>query len=90
MPTVILDPGEAPVEVPRGSLLLSAVRKSGRPIAWSCRGLGVCVACRLKVEGDLDPPGPQEQALLADLDPGYRLACLAKVRGDVRVRADYW
>ena len=85
-------PDGATVEAREGATLLAIVRRAGRPIGFSCRGLGVCLACRLRVEGPMAPPSPAEQALLARIDvPGpWRIACLARIAGDVTVQADYW
>lgn len=92
MPTVTFLPDGATLEVEPGTRLLAAVLRAGRPIGYSCRGLGVCVACRLQVAGPLSPPGVRERRLLARLEAPhtYRIACLARVLGDVQVRADYW
>lgn len=85
-------PDRQTLEVPRGTRLLAAVLRAGRPIGYACRGLGVCVACRLRVEGPMSPPDDRERALLARLEEpdAWRIACLARVEGDVEVRADYW
>jgi ferredoxin len=92
MPLITFLPDGATLEVPAGTRLLAAVLRAGRPIGYSCRGLGVCVACRLRVEGDAAPPDERERALLARIaEPGpWRIACLARIDGDVTVRADYW
>lgn len=92
MPTLTFLPDGATIEVPKGTPLLAAVLRAGRPIGYSCRGLGVCVACRLRVEGTVSAPGADERRLLATLpEPeAYRIACLCKIEGDCRVRADYW
>lgn len=92
MPRVTFLPDAATLDVPPGTPLLAAVLRAGRPIGYSCRGLGVCVACRLRVEGEVSPVESAEARLLAGLsEPGaYRIACLCKVQGDCRVRADYW
>lgn len=80
------------LDVSEGTPLLAAVLRAGRPIGYACRGLGVCVACRLRVEGPVSAPDAAERRLLATLpEPAaYRIACLCKVQGDCRVRADYW
>ncbi len=86
------EPDGQTLEVTPGTSLLAAVLRAGRPIGYACRGLGVCVACRLRVEGPLSPVGEAEARLLAALEEPapYRIACLARIVGDVRVRADYW
>lgn len=78
--------------VSQGTFLLAAILRAGRPIAYSCRGQGVCVACRVRVDGPVSPPSPDEAALLKTLSQpaNYRLACLCRALGDVTVRADYW
>lgn len=92
MPIVTFEPDGQTLEVRRGTRLLTAVLRAGRPIGYACRGLGICVACRLRVRGAVSPPGDRERALLSKLDDpaAWRIACLARVEGDVRVRADYW
>ncbi len=100
---VTFQPDGQTLEVPVGATLLAAVLRVGRPIGYACRGRGVCVACRLRVEGPLSPIEADERTLLDQLttpapapdEPeghpsGYRIACLARILGDVRVRADYW
>lgn len=92
MPRVTFLPDGATLDVPPGTPLLAAVLRAGRPLGYSCRGLGVCVACRLRVEGAVSPVEPEEARLLSGLaEPeAYRIACLCRVQGDCRVRADYW
>ena len=92
MPTVTFEPDGQTLEVPAGTPILRAVLRAGRPIGYSCRGAGVCVACRVRVLGTVSPPTPAERALLIRTDEpeGFRIACLARVEGDLSVRADYW
>ncbi|MCK6570517.1 (2Fe-2S)-binding protein [Myxococcota bacterium] len=92
MPWVTFLPDGARLEVPVGCTLLAAALRAGRPIGYACRGRGVCVACRLRVEGEVSPPTPGETRLLATLPApaAYRIACLCRIAGDCRVRADYW
>jgi len=63
--------------------LLEALRSRGLNILSMCGGRGLCGKCRVMVpkgSGNLTRPTQTERALLsrADLDAGYRLACLAK------------
>lgn len=78
-----------------GSTLMRAVLRARLPLARSCRGVGVCAACRVRVvagaEGLL-PKGPVEEALAnrEALRPDERYACLARAIGDVVISTTYW
>ncbi len=89
---VTFEPGGETLDVPSGTPLLAAVLRVGRPIGYACRGRGVCVTCRLRVIGGLSEITDAERRLLDTLDEpdAYRIACLARIQGEVRVRADYW
>ena len=94
---ITFQPDGETLETPVGSRLLKVVLGTGRPIGYSCRGQGVCTACVLWVSGDVSPISPPEQALLDRLGPSHstsegqqRIACFARINGDVTVRADYW
>jgi len=78
-----------------GATLLGAVSLAERPLARSCRGVGVCGACRVRVvdgAGNLDPPGAAERELMRreGARGPERFACLARVRGDVAITTPYW
>jgi uncharacterized 2Fe-2S/4Fe-4S cluster protein (DUF4445 family) len=70
-----------------GETLLEVLRRHGVPVAAGCGGLGLCGLCRVKIlQGELSPPSTREVELLGQqLDKGWRLACQAKVLGDVEV-----
>ena len=71
--------------------LLAATRRAGLPMASSCRGAGICDACRVRVtEGaaNLSPLGEKETR--AVLGENERLACQAYALGDVTVTTSYW
>ena len=85
------------IKAARGIGLLRAVLDADRPVGYSCRGRGVCVACALWVTGPASEISPTEAALLARLPPStredgavQRIACLARLMGDVDIHADYW
>lgn len=64
-----------------GTRLMEVIDRHRVPIRFGCRR-GQCTTCRVRViEGALLPPGPIEQATLAqhDLPPGVRLSCQACV-----------
>jgi uncharacterized 2Fe-2S/4Fe-4S cluster protein (DUF4445 family) len=75
------------VRVPAGVTLFDAASWNGIAVDSTCGGHGTCRKCRVRVvEGEvpvsrLDPRafGPDE------LRVGWRLACMAPARGDVRV-----
>lgn len=97
MPIVTFLPDGQRVDAPAGARLMGLVRQAGRPIGSSCRGRGICIACRLRVDGPMQPPDEAERRLLIQIaeedgegEGAWRIACLARIAGDVKVRADYW
>ena len=62
---------------------------NGKARVLNCRGFGTCGTCAVALEGPVSPIGGREQARLRfpphRADAGLRLACQAKVEGDVRV-----
>ena len=74
-------------EVKGSETLLEALRRNGIPVAAGCGGLGLCGLCRVKIlQGELSPPSTREVELLGQqLGKGWRLACQAKLLGDVEV-----
>ena len=94
------DSGSLTLEAPVGATILEAVQASGAErgpqVDWEC-GDGECGVCVLGVvEGAdrMDPPNPatgemktiQITEQVAPDPNRYRLACLARVRGAVRLR----
>lgn len=75
------------VVVEENSLLGDGVVATGLPLEQPCAGRGTCGKCKILVDGPLTPLDEVEQKLLssAELSAGYRLACRARVRGDVSV-----
>lgn len=76
--------------VPSGTFLTTAAVRAGVAIVHDCDGQGVCSTCRVHLEegaGALSPPDPREREQLGEeLERGWRLCCLAIVRGDCVVR----
>jgi ferredoxin len=71
------------LEVTPGTSLLAAASRAQAPLGNACRGQGVCRACAvLVVSGSelLEPADELEQAM--QLEPGWRMACQTRVRGD--------
>ncbi len=71
-----------------GQTLLEAAQAAGVGLASVCGGAGTCEECRVRVlTGSLSAPTPSEEAALgaAALAEGWRLACQAEARSDVRL-----
>jgi len=77
--------------VPRGSTLLEAARQLGAGLSAVCGGLGLCGGCRVVVPPEgrahLSPPTSAEVERLGEegLAQGLRLACQARILGDLQV-----
>jgi ferredoxin len=88
-------PSEIEVVVADGSTLLDAALGAGLPVARSCGADGVCARCGLRiVEGaeSLSPEAPDETRIKQRnrIEAELRLACRAKIHGDVVATALYW
>lgn len=92
---VVLEPGGGSAEAAAGETILEAALRAGLPIFHACGGQGLCSTCRVAVmEGDevcgeqLEARTPVESRMAERLvfPPAIRLACQARVRGDVVVR----
>ncbi len=76
-------PGGMTTEVQDGATVLDAAVAVGAQINSVCGGKGTCSKCVVIVDGPADAvPGRLSQD---EFDHGYRLACQAKIRGDVSV-----
>jgi ferredoxin len=83
------------VQAPAGSTLLAAVLAAELPIARACAAEALCGRCGVRVlagADELDPESPAEQRgkQRNRVAPELRLACQARIRGDVEVTALYW
>jgi uncharacterized 2Fe-2S/4Fe-4S cluster protein (DUF4445 family)/DNA-binding GntR family transcriptional regulator len=85
--TVSYGADERSVMVEQGGLLGGAVVATGLPLEQPCAGRGTCGKCKVLVDGVLSPPDAIERKQLtaAELTAGYRLACRARVHGQVAV-----
>lgn len=75
--------------VNEGATLMSAATSGGVDLANICSGKGYCGKCLVEVlHGELSPPSEQERKRIpADkLSSGYRMACQARVLGNITVR----
>jgi ferredoxin len=91
MPTVkVVNRNDETFEVRKGGTALSGARAAKKDWRWYCGGQALCgTCCMLVVDGELEKPGELEQYFIEGwgYHPSYRLACQAKVTGDVSVIA---
>ncbi len=75
------------VAVEEGSTLGDAVIATGLSLEQPCAGRGTCLKCKVMAEGVLSPLDEHELAGLSSAERAahYRLACRARVTGDVSV-----
>ena len=88
MPGLVIN-AAAPLEVPAGASLLEACAAHGILLPSGCGGRGFCGRCAVEVvAGALSPPTQAEEnkILGPDRARGLRLACQARVKGDVQIR----
>ncbi len=93
--TVRAEPSGRSAKVVVGTTLLDAVHQLVLPLGQSCDAVVLCGFCRVTVLeglGNLEPAAAQETKLLGSLHsaPNERLACCARVLGDVTVTTSYW
>jgi uncharacterized 2Fe-2S/4Fe-4S cluster protein (DUF4445 family) len=85
--TVTFAPDGASVRVGLGATVSEAALRAGVLLSAPCAGRGVCGGCGVRVlRGELAPPDEAESAALRRAPAGVRLACRARVAGDVEVR----
>jgi len=91
MPVVkVLNRNEQTFESRKGGTVLAGARAAKAEWRWYCGGQALCgTCCMLVVEGELEKPGEIEQYFIEGwgYHPSYRLACQARVVGDVSVVA---
>jgi uncharacterized 2Fe-2S/4Fe-4S cluster protein (DUF4445 family) len=83
---VVFAPSQREVFVDEGRTILHAAREAGVYIDSQCNGKGKCGKCRVRAaEGEVAPFTAQEGEFIGNTDRelGYRLACMARVTGDV-------
>ena len=92
---VDVQPGGFVLSVCDGETVMAAAERLGYRWPTLCHGEATCSICGAQVlsgEQNLDAPGEAEQATLELLSPQLRagrqvrLACQARVRGDLTVR----
>jgi uncharacterized 2Fe-2S/4Fe-4S cluster protein (DUF4445 family) len=88
-------PSGKTLQVPPGTTLLEAAREAGLPMASACGADGICGRCGVRVLTGVAAlsaeTGPERLVKQRNrIDPAARLACRARVSGDVEVTAAYW
>ncbi|MHB8573980.1 MAG: 2Fe-2S iron-sulfur cluster-binding protein [Dehalococcoidia bacterium] len=95
MPAVTVQPGGFRIDVPVGETIMAGARALGYYWPTTCGGNGECTTCAcLVLDGatNLAPMSRFEAASLVEgrgravLATGVRLACQARVNGNVEVR----
>ena len=84
--TVRFLPYDRSVLVQEGESLIRAAMAAGVHVNASCGGEGVCGKCRVLIEEGRVIGGISERLTHADVEKGYRLACLSSLTGDTTVR----
>jgi ferredoxin len=82
------DTSYEPQMVSEGMSLSEELDASNSPLLFGCR-TGICGTCIVEVEGDLPPPGEDEQEILeiyAEDNPKARLACQVDMTCSVHIR----
>ena len=72
-----------------GTSLMAAAQENNIALANHCGGLGLCGACRVKIlQGEVSSVTDSEKKFLSreDLENGLRLACMARVAGNIAVQ----
>ncbi len=93
MPKIQLRPGDVSIDVPRGTLLIDAIRQAGLPIASPCGDDLICGKCGVRIlSGHVGRQAAVERDAKSRnrVPPEQRLACAIRVCGDLVVTADYW
>ena len=95
MPKVRFAPLNKVVDLKVGETLFKAARVNGIPLGSSCRGDCVCGWCKVEViEGmeNLSSPEECEKKLMnsGNFETNERIACSARVYGDVTITTGYW
>ncbi|HEY3350593.1 MAG TPA: 2Fe-2S iron-sulfur cluster-binding protein [Thermoanaerobaculia bacterium] len=87
MPKIVFLNEGRRAEVAAGTTVLAAADALRVPIGRVCGGGGTCSTCRVEVVAGAENLSPiDENEIAYELGPGVRLACQARIAGDVGVR----
>jgi uncharacterized 2Fe-2S/4Fe-4S cluster protein (DUF4445 family) len=79
-------PHNREIAFPESGSVLHAAMEAGVHVNASCGGEGLCGKCRIIIEKGHVEGGISERLSKEDLDAGYRLACLCRIKSDLTVR----
>ena len=91
MPKVKFEPDGIEIDVPVGTSILDAARKSGAQVGSACGGVCACSTCHVYVKqgGDALPPASDREEDIMDkafdVRPSSRLGCQSIIKRDVTV-----
>ena len=91
MPRITFLPSGVVADAVAGATVLEAAHGAGVEIKSACGGVGACGSCHIIIRcdaGGLEPASDREEEVLekaSGLTLNSRLACMAKVTGDVTV-----
>jgi len=87
MPKIVFLNAGRRAEFPAGTTVLEAADALRIPIGRVCGGQGTCSTCRVEVVSGAANLSPiDENEIAYELGPNVRLACQARIQGDVGVR----
>ncbi len=84
--TIKFLPHNKEIQVEAGMTVIRAAMEAGVHVNASCGGEGVCGKCRVIIEDGVVEDGLSSLLDDGDIEKGYRLACLAKVKSNLVVR----
>lgn len=74
------------LEAEAGVTIMEALSEGGISVPSPCGGRGVCGKCKIMVSGEASEPDERERAFLKEeLSSGVRLACRARIIGDLEI-----
>ena len=89
MPARGTDANTPSIQANADETALDAMMRAGESLCAPCAGRGICGKCRIIARGELTAPADAERDHLSpdELAAGVRLACQARIAGDVTIQA---
>ena len=89
MPARGTDANTPSIQANADETVLDAMMRAGESLCAPCAGRGICGKCRIIARGELTAPTDAERDHLSpdQLAAGVRLACQARIAGDVTIQA---